>query len=202
MKCGLRGPGSALPSSCLLAGLAQMAFSGKPGSPGIGKLVIPSVYISFSPWPLELHWKNQANSGLAVRNKSWQSIRPKYFTNLECGNSLGRATQHMHSLGVFEALSWGEQDYLFPWKENIRKSFPQNNPQNCTEIQFSYLLQLFQALRNVEGHIDQCSVSLILQNKNRNSQITGLVELVKSETGMNSSHFGLQFPHEREICNS
>ena len=33
-----------------------MAFSGKPGSPGMGKLVIPSVYISFLPWLLEVHF--------------------------------------------------------------------------------------------------------------------------------------------------
>uniref|UniRef100_A0A0E9XLF6 Uncharacterized protein n=1 Tax=Anguilla anguilla TaxID=7936 RepID=A0A0E9XLF6_ANGAN len=35
-----------------------MALRGKPGSPGIGKFVIPKVYISFSPWPLELHFCN------------------------------------------------------------------------------------------------------------------------------------------------
>lgn len=29
----------------------------------------------------------------------------------------------------------------------------------------AYLLQLFQALRNVESYVDQCSVGLILQNK-------------------------------------
>lgn len=152
-----------------------MAFSGKPGSPGIGKLVIPSVYISFSPWPLELHWKNQANNGLAVRNKSCQSIRSKYFTNLEHGNSWRRATQHIHSLGVFEALTTGTGVKRIicsperrisgnPFLRTILRLLP-----TCREIQFSYLLQLFQALRNVEGHIDQCSVSLILQNKNRNS---------------------------------
>lgn len=43
------------PSSCLLAGLTYIALRGKPGSPGMGKLVIPRVYISFSPWLLELH---------------------------------------------------------------------------------------------------------------------------------------------------
>lgn len=32
-----------------------MALRGKPGSPGMGKLVMPSEYISFSPWFLELH---------------------------------------------------------------------------------------------------------------------------------------------------
>lgn len=32
-----------------------IALSGKPGSPGMGKLVMPRVYISFSPWLLELH---------------------------------------------------------------------------------------------------------------------------------------------------
>ena len=36
-----------------------MALSGKPGSPGMGKLVIPSVYIYFSPWLLELHLKKK-----------------------------------------------------------------------------------------------------------------------------------------------
>lgn len=43
------------PSSCLLAGLTYIALRGKPGSPGMGKLVMPRVYISFSPWLLELH---------------------------------------------------------------------------------------------------------------------------------------------------
>ena len=49
-----------LPSSCLLAGLAYMAFRGKPGSPGMGKAVMPRVYISFSPWPLELHFRHKS----------------------------------------------------------------------------------------------------------------------------------------------
>lgn len=44
-----------LPSSCLFAGLTYMALRGKPGSPGMGKFVMPRVYISFSPWLLELH---------------------------------------------------------------------------------------------------------------------------------------------------
>lgn len=50
------------PSSCLLEGLTYMALSGKPGSPGMGKLVMPSVYISFSPWFLELHCGDTAHS--------------------------------------------------------------------------------------------------------------------------------------------
>lgn len=44
-----------LPSSCLFAGLTYIALRGKPGSPGMGKFVMPRVYISFSPWLLELH---------------------------------------------------------------------------------------------------------------------------------------------------
>lgn len=47
--------GGFLPSSCLFAGLTYIALRGKPGSPGMGKLVMPRVYISFSPWLLELH---------------------------------------------------------------------------------------------------------------------------------------------------
>lgn len=48
------------PSSCLFAGLTYMALRGKPGSPGMGKLVMPSVYISFSPWDLEVHWADNS----------------------------------------------------------------------------------------------------------------------------------------------
>lgn len=45
---------------------------------------------------------------------------------------------------------------------------PEQTPfPSCTEIHFSYLLQLFQALRNVEGYVDQRSVGLILQNKSK-----------------------------------
>lgn len=85
---------------------------------------------------------------------------------------------------------------MFPWKKDIRKSFPQNSLfPTCTEIQFSYLLQLFQALRNVQGHIDQCSVSLILQNKRGTLRLQDFVELIKPETGINSNH-------ERHTCNS
>ena len=51
--------GHYLPSSALLAGLAYMAFKGKPLSPGIGKLEIPNVYISFSPLLREEHWQKR-----------------------------------------------------------------------------------------------------------------------------------------------
>ena len=36
-----------------------MALRGKPASPGMGKLEIPSVYISFSPWLLDEHCKER-----------------------------------------------------------------------------------------------------------------------------------------------
>lgn len=55
-----------------------MALSGKPGSPGIGKLVIPSVYISFSPWPLELHWKSQERDQFKHTERSCTTLDIKY----------------------------------------------------------------------------------------------------------------------------
>ena len=43
------------PSSPLLEGFVYMPLRGNPFSPGIGKLEIPSVYISLSPWLRDEH---------------------------------------------------------------------------------------------------------------------------------------------------
>lgn len=72
-----------------------MALSGKPGSPGIGKLVIPSVYISFSPWPLELHCKNQANNGLTVINKTDGALNSNILPSVTHKNPSRIATQRL-----------------------------------------------------------------------------------------------------------
>ena len=44
-----------IPSSPLLAALVNIAFSGNLGSPGMGKLEIPNVYISFWPAFFDVH---------------------------------------------------------------------------------------------------------------------------------------------------
>ena len=44
-----------IPSSPLLAAFVNIAFSGNLGSPGMGKLEIPNVYISFWPAFFDVH---------------------------------------------------------------------------------------------------------------------------------------------------
>lgn len=66
LACCYQHAGFSSPSSCLLPGFTYMALRGKPGSPGIGKLVIPRVYISFSPWLLELHCEGNGTVSLAL----------------------------------------------------------------------------------------------------------------------------------------
>ena len=48
-----------LPASALLLGFEYIAFSGNPLSPGMTKLAIAKVVISFLPFSLEEHWKKK-----------------------------------------------------------------------------------------------------------------------------------------------
>lgn len=105
-----------------------MALRGKPGSPGMGKLVMPSEYISFSPWFLELHCGDTAHS-LSLLSPSGRG-QLGGVTSLSQGPNNPSAWSHKHKLKA------------------------------CI-----YLLQLLQTLGNVEGDVDERTVSLVLEHE-------------------------------------